>query len=47
MKPQHLEKMGEDRWSAVEDTPGPRYPALVLIVLLLAYGVVGMLESLR
>jgi hypothetical protein len=44
MKPQRLDKMGEGRWSAIENAMGPRYTALVLIVLLLAYGIVGMLE---
>lgn len=44
MKQQRLEKMGADRWSAVEDAMGPRYTALVLIVLLLAYGLVGAIE---
>lgn len=44
MKPQRLDKMGEDRWSIVEDETGPRYTALVMIVLLLAYSIVGALE---
>jgi len=44
MKPQRLDKTGEGRWSAIEDAMGPRYTALVLIVLLLAYGLVGAME---
>jgi hypothetical protein len=44
MKPQRLDKMGAVRWSIVEDALGPRYTAIALIVLLLAYGIVGMLE---
>lgn len=44
MKPQRLDKFGEDRWSVVEDAMGPRYTALVLAVLLVAYSIVGALE---
>jgi len=44
MKPQRMGKVGEGRLSAIEDAAGPRYTALVLIVLMLAYGIVGTLE---
>lgn len=44
MKPQRLDKVGEVRWSAIENDMGLRYTALVLIVLLLCYSIVGMLE---
>jgi hypothetical protein len=39
-----LEKMSEGRWSVIENDIGPRITALVLIVLLLGYSIVGALE---
>jgi hypothetical protein len=37
--------MGDDRWSYYEDAVGPRYTALALIFLLLAYSVAGYMDS--
>lgn len=38
-------KRGDGRYSPInEDALAPRYTALVMIVLLLAYGIVGALE---
>ena len=45
MKPQRLGKFGDDRWSIVEDAMGPRYTALGIAVLLLAYGFVGFMDA--
>lgn len=41
-----LEKMGEGRWRVIENDMWPRYTALVLIVLLLCYSIVGYIDSL-